>query len=58
MYGYLCEKCGCSLDPGEGNICEECLEEADVEKQREKELDRMVRSTDYEQMRMEEFICG
>lgn len=24
MYNYKCEKCGCSLDPGEGNFCDEC----------------------------------
>lgn len=56
MYEYSCKKCGCSLDPGEGSICEECLEEADAEKQREEEIDRMVRSTGYKQMRLEEFL--
>lgn len=24
---HKCERCGCSLDPGEGRICDECLEE-------------------------------
>lgn len=56
MHGYLCEKCGCTLDPGEGRICEECLDESDTKKQREKEFDRMVRSTDYKQMKMEDFL--
>lgn len=56
MYGYLCEKCGCRLDPGEGSVCEECLEEADAKKQRKKEFDRMVNTTDYKQMKMEEFL--
>lgn len=56
MYGYSCVKCGCSLDPGEGNVCDECSTEHEKEQRREKELDRMVRSTDYEQMRLEEFI--
>ncbi len=51
-----CERCGCSLDPGEGHLCDDCAEEMDNERQREKELDRMVRSTDYKQMRMEEFL--
>lgn len=23
---YTCEVCGCSLDPGEGRLCEECQE--------------------------------
>ena len=56
MYGYLCEKCGCTLDPGEGSVCEECLEESDTKKKRKKEFDRMVRSKDYRQMNMEEFL--
>ena len=56
MYGYSCDKCGCTLDPGEGSICEECLEEADTKKQREREVERMVRSTDYKQMEMEDFF--
>lgn len=24
-YYHKCERCGCSLDPGEGRICDECL---------------------------------
>lgn len=24
---YFCGKCGCELDPGEGNMCEECKRE-------------------------------
>lgn len=56
MYGYSCRKCGCSLDPGEGNICDECSVEQDKEQLRKEELDRMIRSTDYKQMEMEEFF--
>lgn len=26
-YSYRCDSCGCYLDPGEGNVCEECLEQ-------------------------------
>lgn len=26
-YGRQCEGCGCSLDPGEGRLCEDCQEE-------------------------------
>lgn len=24
MYGYKCEICECSLDPGEGRVCDDC----------------------------------
>lgn len=27
MYGRQCERCHCTLDPGEGRYCEECLED-------------------------------
>lgn len=56
MYGYSCDRCGCSLDPGEGSICDECVEEVDAKKKKEMEFDRMVRSTDYKQMKMEDFL--
>ncbi len=56
MYGYTCRKCGCTLDPGEGSMCDDCREEMNVERRRELELDRMIRSTDYEQMEMEDFL--
>ena len=26
MNRYRCDECGCYLDPGEGRLCEECLE--------------------------------
>lgn len=56
MYGYTCKKCGCTLDPGEGRLCDDCREEMNEEQNRKKEVDRMVRCTDYEQMEMEEFL--
>lgn len=36
-YGRLCEGCGCRLDPGEGRLCEDCLEE----KERREQAGRM-----------------
>lgn len=27
MRKYICEKCECSLDPGEGRLCDECRKE-------------------------------
>lgn len=57
MYGnYLCEVCGCSLDPGEGSVCDDCRSDLSEERRREKELDRMIRSINYQQMEMEEFL--
>ena len=26
-YKYRCKACGCPLDPGEGRLCGECLEQ-------------------------------
>lgn len=54
----VCKLCGANCDPGEikNGICFECqLEQKKKEKVR-KEVDRMVRTTDYEQLRMEEFL--
>lgn len=56
MYGYTCRKCGCTLDPSEGSMCDDCREEMNEERRREIELDRMIRSTNFEQMELEEFI--
>ena len=27
MKKYICEKCECRLDPGEGRLCDECRKE-------------------------------
>ena len=51
-----CRICGCSLDPGEGNMCEECRDEQYMNQQREKAVRCMVLSTDFRQMEMEEFL--
>lgn len=56
MYGYVCEVCGCSLDPGEGHICDDCRKEMSYEARRRKEVEHMVQSTNYEQIEMEEFL--
>lgn len=56
MFEYFCKICGCSLDPGEGQICDDCREEMSYENRRRKELDRLIRCEDYEQMKMEDFL--
>lgn len=53
-----CRICHCTMDAGEGQngICDDCVSGETERQRRRAELDRMVRSTDYEQMRMEEFL--
>lgn len=58
MYRYFCRECGCRLDPGEGNTCDECWDKYKQEQVRRQEVDRMILATDYKQMEMEEFIHG
>lgn len=58
MFYRKCRICGCSLDPGEGNMCEECRDEQYMKQQREKAVRYMVLSTDFKQMEMEEFLNG
>ena len=55
MFYRKCRICGCSLDPGEGNMCEECRDEQYMKQQQEKAARYMVLSTDFKQMEMEEF---
>lgn len=58
MYFRKCEHCGCALDPGEGRICTDCKEELDSESCRKIEVGRMVRSTKFKQIEMEDFLNG
>lgn len=30
VYNYRCNVCGCCLDPGEGNLCDECQKAVDA----------------------------
>ena len=58
MFLRECRICHCSMDAGEGQngICDDCIS-GETEKQRRKEeVDRMVRSTVFKQMNLEEFI--
>ena len=41
-----CIICGCSLDPGEGNMCEECRDEQYMKQQQEKAVRYMVLAKD------------
>lgn len=52
----VCEICKCSLDPGEGRICDECSEKINAEQDLIKEINRMVLDTDCRQIEMEDFL--
>ena len=56
MFYRKCRICGCSLDPGEGSMCEECRDEKEREWTRAKTAKSMIICTDYYQMSLEEFI--
>lgn len=56
MFYRKCRIFGCSLDPGEGNMCEECRDEQYMNQQQEKAVRYMVLATDFRQMEMEEFL--
>ena len=56
MYFTKCRICGCSLDPGEGNTCDECMDEQYMRDKREEALKCIILSTDFKQMELEELI--
>lgn len=59
MYGkYQCRRFGCMMDPGEGRngMCDDCVTGETERQERREELDRMIRSTDFKQMEMEDIL--
>ena len=58
MYEYQCRRCGCMMDPGEGRNgrCDDCVTGETERQERREELDRMIRSTDFKQMEMEDIL--
>ena len=58
MYEKQCKRCGYFMDPGEGRngVCDDCITGETEWQEREKQMERMVRATDWTQMEMEEFI--
>ena len=58
MYEKQCKRCGSSMDPGEGRngVWDDCVTGETERQKREKQIERMVRATDWMQMEMEEFI--
>ena len=60
MFLRECRRCGHPMDPGEGRngICDDCVTGETERRQREDQMERMVRATDRKQMEMEDFISG
>lgn len=51
-YKYECERCHCTLDPGEGKYCGECKEEM----KREEQQRRFYCMTRQEQLEIQRFL--
>lgn len=60
MFYRKCKFCNNPMDPGEGRngVCDDCITGETERYEREKQMERMVRATDWTQMEMEEFISG
>lgn len=43
MYQYKCDSCGCYLDPGEGQTCEECQMQAETRRRTKDRINEAVR---------------
>lgn len=56
MIYHECEVCGGSLDPGEGRICDECHEKEDEKLRMQELMHRMIHSTDYKQVELEDYL--
>ena len=52
MNRYRCDECGCYLDPGEGRLCEECLELKKRRALRRKQSLGVFQETEKGQIRM------
>lgn len=49
-YYRKCIICGCSLDPGEGNICEDCIEDRKKKEHRQALLTGRIMESESGQM--------
>lgn len=60
MFYRKCEGCGCSLDPGEGRMCDECIQEIERRKARDAFMGIMLvaEGNKFEQMEMEGILDG
>lgn len=51
-----CRKCGCTLDPGEGKLCDECRETIEKMRSTAGRLQMMIEAKSYTQMSMEDYL--
>ena len=59
MFFNQCAVCGCTLDPGEGRVCDECIMAEERKKARETFMDLLTDSCadgQFTQMEMEDFL--
>ena len=49
---YLCDVCGCYLDPGEGHMCDDCRVESARRSEKRKRINEMIRIGENEQYEM------
>lgn len=49
MYENQCKRCDCSMDSGEGRngVCDDCITGETERQEREKQMERMIRATDW-----------
>lgn len=54
---YLCDACGCYLDPGEGQTCDECQQKAEQRHRIAERQNRAIRLVGQQyEINMEELI--
>lgn len=60
MFYRKCEGCGCSLDPGEGRVCDGCIQETERKRARDAFMGIMLMAEgdSFKQMVMEEILNG
>lgn len=60
MFYRECEDCGCSLDPGEGRVCDDCKNAREQESVRKTAVKLIVKPdmvvTGFRQMELEEML--
>lgn len=58
MFYRKCEGCGCSLDPGEGRMCDECIQEVERKRARDAFMGIMLMAgeNEFKQMEIKEVL--
>lgn len=54
---YVCDSCGCYLDPGEGRLCEECQEKKHARVNEQKRIQNLLNINNAQiSFRLEELV--